>query len=703
MVYGPGNYFYPRKTDDQIADKIKQLCTFFESPTGKNIGEYLLRQIGVEKTADIADFISKIKKGKYDSDSELKLKLEKLIRETKWLISDDNQYNAPSAAVKSALQAIDLDAVLDGLDDKNEQIPPSKIDDFKAVYPVLLRPLLTKDKVRNAFESAGGGKITSQINKALSKTNYKDESSSDYVAPSEKDTLTWQQQLKKDWGDFKDDTVLKLKNRAKYDKYLMPEISKPIAVEIYEAGWKPTDGLEKMLGLKSKLDGKFKGKKPECAKALAFLMEVLNYAKDKIPKAFAGALKNGKQGLALDIFITEYGLKNGKSDAEISAAHEVLSKLRWGYNTSVKRDKIFKDPIVLFSDKSLSWNKNGGEAMQIVSSAADKTINFIAKQTFNIFNAGINAIRRHGRYYKLNDKEQARIDAINSGIDEKIQDQQTLRGNIEAERNRLRNDRTPHLNELRRLHTAGFDRAARTQADLDIEASNQLLEQLEQQKQNENTSLKQLQTQKDQIDQQIQDLQNQVQQLNWQKQVYQFRKHDAQQRGDMAAEAQANANLQQVTQDINNLNTNITRLNNQLRIINPRINNAMTNIGNLNIQINAETNRIQPTKDTANKYDDALEALKQLNADIQGLNTSMQVIDEDINKLEDKEKKRFLNLMATRNMMNGEGGFVKNKNPFSLILGSQKNIQNDFNTNKATLEQQYIAQYWANQGVSIVA
>ena len=702
LVYGTGNYFYPRRTDDAVVNKIKQLFVFFESPGGKNIGEYLLRQIGIEKTSDISDFIGKIKKGKYDTDADLKYKLENLIRNAKWLVSDDNQYNAPSDVVKNEFQRIGLQDIQDGLDDKNEQIPPAKINDFKTIYPVLLRPLLTKEKIRNAFASAGGGKITEQVNRALEKTNYKDENSADFVAPSEKDTLTWQQQLEKDWKDFKDDTILKLKNRAKYDKYLMPEISKPIAVEIYDAGWKPEDGLEKLKDKKSKIEGKFKGKKPESAKAFKFLMEVLEYAESKIPKAFAGALKNGKQGLALDIFIAEYGLKNGKSDAEISAAHEVLSKLRWGYNTSVKRDKIFKEPLVLFGDKGLSWNKQS-EGMRIVSNATDKTINFMLKSTFNIFNAGINAVRRYGRYYKLNNSEQDRIDKINQGIDGKISEQQTLRSNIITERDNLRNARNPHLTALRNLHGAGFNRAARAQAETDIQASNQLLEQLEQQKENENTSLAQLQDQQQQIQSQIQDLQNQIQQLTWQQQVFQLHKHQAQQQGDLAAEAQADALLQQASQDINAINTNIGRLNNQLGLINPRINTAMTHIGTLNTQITNETNRIQPTRDQANQYDDALENLRNLNSSIGGLNESIRMIDEDINKLEDKEKKRFLNLMATRNMMNGEGGYVKNKNPLSLLFGSQKNIQNDFNNNKDALKQQYIAQYWANQGVSIAA
>lgn len=704
LVYGTGNYFYPRRTDDAVANKIKQLFVFFENPSGKNIGEYLLRQIGIEKTSDISDFIGKIKKGKYDTDAELKYKLENLIRNAKWLVSDDNQYNAPSDVVKNEFQRIGLQDIQDGLDDKNEQIPPAKINDFKTIYPVLLRSLLTKEKIRNAFASAGGGKITEQVNRALEKTNYKDENSADFVAPSEKDTLTWQQQLEKDWKDFKDDTILKLKNRAKYDKYLMPEISKPIAVEIYDAGWKPEDGLAKLGEVKSKLEGKFKGKKPECAKALKFLMEALDYAKNKIPKAFDGALKNGKQGLALDILIAEYGLKNGKSDAEITAAHEVLSKLRWGYNTSVTREKLFKDSISLFGDKNLSWNKQGGEAIQTVTGAVDKTINFVFKQTFNIFNAGINAIRRHGRYYKLDDNEQKRIDAINAGIDGKITDLQTERAKIEANRNQRRNDRAPFMQTMRTLYRQGFDRNAYNQANTDIQTSNQMLEQLEQQKQTEIQTLNTLQDQADQLNAQIQNLQDQIQHMTSQRQNLQILEQMARQNGDLAAAAQAQAQIQQITANINQANNNVNAIQaNQLQPVMRNITTVQGRINGLDQQINNETTRIQPTKDKVNQYDDAMDGLKQIKEEVDGLNNSLQIIDEDINKLEDKEKKRFLNLMATRNMMNGEGGYVKNRNPFSLFLGSQKHIQEDFNANKDAIKQQYIAQYWANQGVTIAA
>ena len=704
LLYGPNNYFYPRQTDPQKAGVIKKLFEFFESPEGKDVGEYLLKQIGIEKTSDIADFIGKIKKGKYDSDAELKYKLESLLRDAKWFISDNNQFNAPSARVKNELKVIETEHLLEALDDKEEQIQPVKINDFKTIYPALMRTLITQEKSRNAFAAHGGNKVTDQINKALEKTNYKDENSADYVAPSEKDTLTWQQQLKKDWDDFKDDTILKLKNRAKYDKYLMPEVSKPIAIEIYNAGWKPEDGLAKLGEVKSKLEGKFKGKKPECAKALKFLMEALDYAKNKIPKAFDGALKNGKQGLALDILIAEYGLKNGKSDAEITAAHEVLSKLRWGYNTSVTREKLFKDSISLFGDKNLSWNKQGGEAMQTVTGAVDKTINFVFKQTFNIFNAGINAIRRHGRYYKLDNNEQKRIDAINAGIDGKITDLQTERTKIEANRNQRRNDRAPFMQTMRTLYRQGFDRNAYNQANTDIQTSNQMLEQLEQQKQTEKQTLNTLQDQADQLNAQIQNLQDQIQHMTSQRQNLQILEQMARQNGDLAAAAQAQAQIQQITANINQANNNVNAIQaNQLQPVMRNITTVQRRINGLDQQINNETTRIQPTKDKVNQYDDAMDGLKQIKEDVDGLNNSLQIIDEDINKLEDKEKKRFLNLMATRNMMNGEGGFVKNRNPFSLFLGSQKKIQEDFNANKDAIKQQYIAQFWANQGVTIAA
>ena len=83
---------------------------------------------------------------------------------------------------------------------------------------------------------------------------------------------------------------------------------------------------------------------------------------------------------------------------EAKTAMEVLSVIKYGYTTSKIMDAIRKEPLSIFSDKGLSWNKN--EGMQFVTNALDRSI----KYAFTSLGYGItfvgNAIRLSGSKIK---------------------------------------------------------------------------------------------------------------------------------------------------------------------------------------------------------------------------------------------------------------------------------------------------------------
>lgn len=714
LVYGSGRMFRPFRMKADAAVEITTLLSFLEHPAIKSsFSAYFASQAGIK---DLNDFISKIRKGKHNTDSELRDQLKSLSTnigyyKREFLNPNSDNYiddaNGGDVA-KNILRAINFDKIADGFDPAKEFKSPqaqadltARIDEFKLLYTELLRPLVSNKDLREAFSSNGGGKIVKQINKALDKTNYSDENGPDYVAPSEKDTLTPLQELKKKINNTAEDTILKLKNRALRDKYLIPDISKPIAVAIYGANWNPKDGLAKFLEKSKDIEKKFKGKMPKAAEGFKFLVEVLNYAKDRTPRAFEGALRNGGQGLALDVLIAEYGLRNGKSDELISSAHEVLSKLRWGYMTSVRREILVKNPLNLMGDKGLSWNKTQG--MQIVTKAFDATLNWGIRRTSDLVDVGENSIRRLGQYYKLNSKEQDRINKQNAGIDSKIAGQNNIRTQIDAERTDLRNQRQPHLAELTRLKNAGFNKIRRNQATTDIENSDIRIDGLEQRKTPFEQNIDVLNENKQHLQQQKQPLVQANAQLQQEIAMLHMQLNAANTAGDTTAAAHSQAMISQFNTMLNQNNNNIAAIDTQIQNTDNSIARETAQITTLDNQINNERNTIAPIKQNAQDFDSALSALKEINETIGGMTTSIKKIDEGVDKMENKEKKRFLNLMATRNLMNGQGGYVKNRNLASLVFESQKKIQGRFAADRGQINQAYINQYWANQNVTLSA
>ena len=483
----------------------------------------------------------------------------------------------------------------------------------------------------------------------------------------------------------------------------MPGLSKPIAVATYDAGFHPKDGLAKFLELAPKTEAKFKGKNPKAEESFKFLVEVLSYAQKNTPKQFDGALKNGPQGLKLDILIAEYGIREGKSDEQISAAHEVLSKLRWGYNTSVLREKLASNSLTIFSDPNMSYNKDN-KGMQFVSKAVDRTMHLGMMGVFNVANLGVNAIRRQGKYYKLNSSESSRISARDAEIDTKINAKQDVKTNIQNSINTLRAERTGYQAEVTRLNGYEENGPRRTAAQAQITAAEGRIAGIEANKQPFESRLGTAQNRKENIQRSRDELVRKSQQIEEQIIQVEMELNAAKKGGTKRSSKEKQSMLDQLTDYKNENDKKIAKADRLISANNNISNNMFAQINGFDQQINNErNNNINPLQQNIDDYDINKSQLDDIDSKIASQEEISQSLDDQMDKMENKDKKRFLNLMATRNMMNGQGGFTKNRNLASLFFEGQKKIQAKFDADKANLKQEYIQKYWANQGVDIAA
>ena len=706
--YGAGKLFSGTAIaplDSAAVTELRKIDAFFQTlqHSGDNktalTVNHIIRQSGF---ANRAELLSIINSGKYDKDEEARNKIRSFIyslrSQTKnftrrELNGEQNEEYITDPALRNSFSAIDLDMIDNGFEAEEPNASPTEMAAFQrdGIYDIgLLQPLVMNEKLRGVFKDNNGGKITEQIEKAIGKTNYKDKESADYVAESEKDKLTPWQQFQRDLKANADDTVLKLRNLALQDKYMRPATSKPIAVDAYSKGFNPKDGLAKFLEIAAKLSDKYKGTNPAVATSLKFLIEALEYCKDKMPMAFAGALKNGEQGVAIDIAIAKYGIKNGKSDAEINTAHEVLSKLRWGYTTSAKREAIFKENINIFSDKNLSWNKNQG--LQFVTNALDRGIKLGMRATFELANIGVNAYRRRNRFYTPGDPrggdmtqaQRERDDNARSSVDANRANAIARRGTINLPVGFDKNQYETDMANLEQRRTVCINRKQRKLTD-----------------------------------QGYIDLKNQEQDLTEKREGYKKEKDifeylNLQVQAAATPDERREAGLQlagykaQLVQKYTNQTPPIAvtvasveqYVNDQVLILNGEINTVQNDplmlqtanyVGNLDIRID------RLNTDISSKQE-ALDNNEKLDA----VNEQIREYDDILQTWNDKHKDRFESLMAFRNLVNGRGGFVKD-NKMELFFAAQKRVQAKFDRNRPAVVQQYLQQYYngANVGIDV--
>ncbi|NMA32650.1 MAG: hypothetical protein GX944_01825, partial [Alphaproteobacteria bacterium] len=663
LVYGYGCVFAPQKIESSAKSEIQNLLDFLRTSEGKNYGRQIARQLQIE---DFNKFLADVSAGKYETNGIIKQNIKGIIDYLQYYQQSDS-LKLNDAASMQKYDKINFEKIEEGFDPSKENIS-NKIHDFKFVYPELLRNLVLNKDLRDCFAKNDGEQITKPITKALEQTDYSNSESEYYVEPSEKDVLTPAQKLKKKLEGIHTNTIGKLKNAALRDKYLMPDISKPIAVAIYDAGFHPKDGLKKFLELSKDIEKKFKGKDPKAAESFSFLVEVLNYAQTNTPKQFEGALKNGRQGLGLDILIAQYGIRKGKSDEQISAAHEVLSKLRWGYTTSVLREKLAANPLSIFSDPQMSYNKDN-KAMQFISKAVDKTLHYGVLGVFNVANMGVNAIRRRGKYYKVDNLENKRIEERNKEVDARINAKGKIQANIQNSINTLKAERTTFDNNVKNL--AGYEVGGqkRNDAESKIQQAQVKIDDLKSDKEPFETRKSSVENRKEIATKTKNNLVKENQNIKEQIEKAEMELEAEKQGGNSERIAVKQSMIDQFKAKKAENDNKIKRADVVIGY-NDNISKSMdVEIGQIDSQIDyQQKNNIDPLQNNIDAYDSNKSQLDDIDQKIAEQEKISASLDEEMDKMENQEKRRFLNLMATRNMMNGQGGYTKNRNLARLFF-----------------------------------
>ena len=159
------------------------------------------------------------------------------------------------------------------------------------------------------------------------------------------------------------------------------------------AKFKPTDGLDKLLSSAGDIKKNLMYKSPRAVDHFDWINKTLGELKNTMPKAFAGALKTGRQMKAIVSELVIKAVRENKMD-EAKTAMEVLSVVKYGYTTSKIMDALGNEKLSIFSDGGLSWNKN--QAVQFVTNAMDKSIKAAFMGVGYLITMGGNAIRLNG-------------------------------------------------------------------------------------------------------------------------------------------------------------------------------------------------------------------------------------------------------------------------------------------------------------------
>lgn len=674
--FGYGKLFDKVTASPQAEQQIQVLKTLLDQNQGLftvKLGEW-----GVISYKDLKDGI---KDKKYNTDSEFQDKL-KLIAQYLNYYKDE-----------LGLSQYAFDEIERGFE--GGPIDPAKLQSFKSEYDVLLRRLAREDKIRVEFPS---DKIKSAFDTAKQYVAYDDPNSKDYVPPKRSDELNLIEQVSKYVSDTYADTLEKY-IKFKGDRlYFSPE-AKQIVSAIKS---KPTDGLKAVLEKAGDIKKGLLYKSPRATDHFDWFTKTMGTLQSTMPKAFDGALSNGRKMRAIIEEMILIAVRDGK-EKEAKTAMEVLSVIKYGYTTSKIMDTLKKENLTLFSDGKLSWNKN--EGMKLVTTALDKSIKTafmgigyavtVAGNAMwlsgNKFNGNRGRLRQQQQnwenqnatdlanqttlYNQLNAQDQGLIATENqnkanvnrgrrgAGIitdanyDQHVANLETARNAEQAERARLdRLSNTPaYLASASNVETHA--RLTTEQNDLTQRIAG--------------------------LNTDIQDLENQIQNVTNAQNMSQMEKqlriqNLTQQKMQKEAELnQANQRSLQVTTDINNIINNPSWANDQQAV--QRMQQREQAYQNRQTRNNTEESRLAQWKSATDNINE--------------LNTRIDKRREEIRTWDDNHKDKYMELMAYWDMLeSGRDTHTGKMYNWGTRALSAKKAQKKFDAQK----QQYIDEYLSN-------
>ena len=351
--FGDGKMFGEVTATPQAESQIQQLLTLLNN--NHSLFTVKLSEWGVISYKDLVDGI---KDKKYNTDSDFQDKLKVIAQYL-------NYYKPELAQNIPNINNLDCEAIEKGFD--GGAIDHNKLNAFKTEYDLLLRKLNGDSKLFDAFPS---DKIRSAYDKAKQYVAYDDQNSKDYVPPKRDDELTLPQQISQWAGNTYAETLEKYLKFKGDRMYFSPQ-AKQIVGAIHKAKIKPTDGLKAVLDKSGEIKKGLQYKSPQATDHFDWFVKTMGELQSTMPKAFEGALYNGRQMRALIEEMILIAVRDGK-DKEAKTAMEVMSVIKYGYTTSKIMDALKKEDLSIFSDSKLSWNKN--EGMQMVTKALDKSI-----------------------------------------------------------------------------------------------------------------------------------------------------------------------------------------------------------------------------------------------------------------------------------------------------------------------------------------
>lgn len=428
--------------------------------------EIYLKQWGlVDSDFSYSDLLNGISSKKYNTAPDFQKKLKTVAQYITFYVQQPDFQQALGLQGRQLPNFTDIE---NGFD--TSTVNPNKLDYFKRNYKSLLNTLVTDSKVYDVFKLYDHGKISKHLEASVGKVDYANADSKDYVPPKRSDELTpWQHlkdNVKDTWTDYMDKYI-----KLRGDRLYFSNSAQLIFKALTGAKFKPTDGLDKLLSSAGDIKKNLMYKSPRAVDHFDWMNKTLGELKNTMPKAFAGALKTGRQMKAIVSELVIKAVRENKMD-EAKTAMEVLSVVKYGYTTSKIMDALGNEKLSIFSDGGLSWNKN--QAVQFVTNAMDKSIKAAFMGVGYLITMGGNAIRLNGS--KFNGK----TGRIKGARDTWIADNNAQRAAAQQQKTANETQKTDLENNLTAMRNRGLTEQALDasigQYRQDISALNQNLD-----------------------------------------------------------------------------------------------------------------------------------------------------------------------------------------------------------------------------------
>lgn len=655
-----GQLFKYAKINPAFSDQIDRLKQIANDPNNAGVLEWAFSN-HFDDDFSFKDFKEGLDKEKYNTDPKFQKRLTRFVND----FNNTLEYSRYGNERAEALIKNGITEPFENVDkwfDDDIHITDRDLGEFRGRLTDLLSELNSNENAFKVFSANDNSKISKSLTDAREYLDYNNKESKNYVPAERKDKLTpWQQfsdRVKQTYSDYLQKYV-----ELRGDRVFFSPQAKLMVKAVDSCKIKPTDGLDKILSEKDKITSLLRGKysSPKAAGQFEWFAKKMDELKTAMPKAFEGALRNGEQMRTIVAELIADAIDEGKID-EAKSAMEFLTVVKYGLTTSRIMDNIAKNPLTLFSDKSLSWNKNDG--MKFVTKVMDNAINSGIKIIGRGITMGVNAVRqkrrsqfnrylpgrlaeKHREWQTKHDAELDRRNAFNAAQE---QTDNSLRTNAENTLNQLARDGLTEATKDAEQQALNNERMAAEPLKNNLDNAKKRQDAAE-------TTLKQQQD-FDKLSQYIQTLQKKHNRTEYEDMQLQYMTEQYKELQDAVAQEHGWDAFDQQLFD--------TEVN-DARNTYPQINQAVIDAQE---QYDTKHSEIEKREKKLQEFTDATQALKEIDARAE----RRQKADADWNK---KNNDKFQELMAFWDKINS-GSITHTGKMYSWRLGSAKVAQKRF-------------------------